>query len=121
MADMERNSCRTQIVAGNGDFNSPGLRDFNNSVKVSVCGLLYAVVAIMGPHSSGKSTLLNNLFFTNFREMDAFRGRSQTTKGIWIAKAVGIEPFTVVMDSKGTDGCERGEDGGFGQEKPAVR
>ncbi|CAA0823843.1 Protein ROOT HAIR DEFECTIVE 3 homolog 2 [Striga hermonthica] len=42
--------------------------------------------------------------------MDAFRGRSQTTKGIWIAKAVGIEPFTVVMDLEGTDGRERGED-----------
>ena len=35
--------------------------------------------------------------------------RSQTTKGIWIAKAVGIEPFTVVMDLEGTDGRERGE------------
>lgn len=35
--------------------------------------------------------------------------RSQTTKGIWIAKGVGIEPFTVVMDLEGTDGRERGE------------
>uniref|UniRef100_A0A0D3HND6 GB1/RHD3-type G domain-containing protein n=1 Tax=Oryza barthii TaxID=65489 RepID=A0A0D3HND6_9ORYZ len=42
--------------------------------------------------------------------MDALKGRSQTTKGIWIAKAVGIEPFTVVMDLEGTDGRERGED-----------
>nr|XP_033515215.1 protein ROOT HAIR DEFECTIVE 3-like isoform X2 [Nicotiana tomentosiformis] len=55
-----------------------------------------------------KSTLLNHLFYTNFREMDAFRGRSQTTKGIWIAKAVGIEPLTIVMDLEGTDGRERG-------------
>ncbi|GER36830.1 protein ROOT HAIR DEFECTIVE 3 homolog [Striga asiatica] len=110
MAEMERNSCPTQLVAGNGEFNSPGLRDFINSVKLSECGLSYAVVAIMGPQSSGKSTLLNHLFFTNFREMDAFMGRSQTTKGIWIAKAVGIEPFTVVMDLEGTDGRERGED-----------
>lgn len=35
--------------------------------------------------------------------------RNQTTKGIWIAKAVGIEPYTVVMDLEGTDGRERGE------------
>uniref|UniRef100_A0A5B7BVP3 Putative Root hair defective 3 GTP-binding protein (RHD3) isoform 2 n=1 Tax=Davidia involucrata TaxID=16924 RepID=A0A5B7BVP3_DAVIN len=42
--------------------------------------------------------------------MDAFRGRSQTTKGIWIAKGVGIEPCTIVMDLEGTDGRERGED-----------
>lgn len=35
--------------------------------------------------------------------------RSQTTKGIWIAKCVGIEPCTVAMDLEGTDGRERGE------------
>ncbi|XP_051128957.1 protein ROOT HAIR DEFECTIVE 3 homolog 2-like isoform X2 [Andrographis paniculata] len=64
----------------------------------------------MGPQSSGKSTLLNHLFYTNFREMDAYSGRNQTTKGVWIAKAVGIEPFTIVMDLEGTDGRERGED-----------
>ncbi|KAF0889341.1 hypothetical protein E2562_023644 [Oryza meyeriana var. granulata] len=77
---------------------------------VAGCGLSYAVVSIMGPQSSGKSTLLNQLFGTNFREMDAFRGRSQTTKGIWIARCVGVEPCTVVLDLEGTDGRERGED-----------
>lgn len=35
--------------------------------------------------------------------------RSQTTKGIWMAKCVGIDPFTLVMDLEGTDGRERGE------------
>jgi hypothetical protein len=35
--------------------------------------------------------------------------RNQTTKGMWVAKAVGMEPFTVVMDLEGTDGRERGE------------
>ncbi|KAG0500779.1 hypothetical protein HPP92_000851 [Vanilla planifolia] len=64
----------------------------------------------MGPQSSGKSTLVNKLFGTNFMEMDAFKGRSQTTKGIWIAKCLGIEPCTIVMDLEGTDGRERGED-----------
>ncbi|TKY48258.1 ROOT HAIR DEFECTIVE 3-like 1 [Spatholobus suberectus] len=85
--------------------------------KLSECGLSYAVVSIMGPQSSGKSTLLNSLFCTNFREMDAFKGRhdvlvfrSQTTKGIWMAKCIGIEPCTLVMDLEGTDGRERGED-----------
>jgi hypothetical protein len=38
-----------------------------------------------------------------------FDDRHQTTKGIWIAKAVGIEPFTVVLDLEGTDGRERGQ------------
>ncbi|XP_074288996.1 protein ROOT HAIR DEFECTIVE 3-like isoform X2 [Silene latifolia] len=42
--------------------------------------------------------------------MDAFKGRSQTTRGIWLARCVGIEPCTLVMDLEGTDGRERGED-----------
>jgi hypothetical protein len=39
----------------------------------------------------------------------AAAARYQTTKGIWVAKAAGIEPFTLVMDLEGTDGRERGE------------
>lgn len=35
--------------------------------------------------------------------------RSQTTKGIWLAKCAEIEPCTLVMDLEGTDGRERGE------------
>ncbi|KAM5587220.1 protein ROOT HAIR DEFECTIVE 3 [Rosa sericea] len=100
----------TQLIDGDGGFNAAGLDRFVKEAKVIDCGLSYAVVAIMGPQSSGKSTLMNHLFHTKFREMDAFRGRSQTTKGIWIAKCVGIEPCTIGMDLEGTDGRERGED-----------
>ncbi|KAL4308943.1 hypothetical protein GQ457_01G040940 [Hibiscus cannabinus] len=102
--------CSTQLIDGDGEFNVAGLDNFIRTTNFSNSGLSYAVVAIMGPQSSGKSTLLNHLFQTKFREMDAFRGRSQTTKGIWIANCVGIEPFTVAMDLEGTDGRERGED-----------
>ncbi|KAL8033898.1 hypothetical protein ABFX02_13G186200 [Erythranthe guttata] len=107
---MAGDSFPTQLIGGGGEFNAAGLRNFVDSIKFQACGLSYAIVAIMGPQSSGKSTLLNHLFCTNFREMDAFMGRNQTTKGIWIAKAVGIEPLTIVMDLEGTDGRERGED-----------
>lgn len=107
---MEKESCATQLIDANGKFNVEGVNNFVKSIKLGDCGLSYAVVAIMGPQSSGKSTLLNHLFQTNFKEMDAYRGRNQTTKGIWIAKAIGIEPCTVVMDLEGTDGRERGED-----------
>ncbi|XP_068634608.1 protein ROOT HAIR DEFECTIVE 3-like [Aristolochia californica] len=107
---MEEDGCATQLIDGDGVFNVSGLENFMKTVKLGECGLSYAVVAIMGPQSSGKSTLLNHLFHTNFREMDAFRGRSQTTKGIWISKCVGIEPCTIAMDLEGTDGRERGED-----------
>ncbi|KAL2899542.1 Protein ROOT HAIR DEFECTIVE 3 [Bienertia sinuspersici] len=102
--------CSTQLIDGDGTFIVSGLESFLKEVKLADCGLSYCVVSIMGPQSSGKSTLLNHLFRTNFREMDAFRGRSQTTKGIWLANCVGIEPCTLVMDLEGTDGRERGED-----------
>ncbi|CAL9084421.1 unnamed protein product [Musa textilis] len=122
---MGEGGCCVQLIDGDGVFNVAGIEHFMNSVKLAECGLSYAVVSIMGPQSSGKSTLLNHLFGTNFREMDAFRGRqnflssaldlsafikSQTTKGIWLAKCADVEPFTVVMDLEGTDGRERGED-----------
>ncbi|CAN1221468.1 Protein ROOT HAIR DEFECTIVE 3 homolog 2 [Linum grandiflorum] len=107
---MADDCCSTQLIDGDGTFNAEGLDRFVSTTKLSDCGLSYAVVAIMGPQSSGKSTLMNHLFHTNFREMDAFRGRGQTTKGIWMAKCVGIEPFTLGMDLEGTDGRERGED-----------
>lgn len=53
----------------------------------SLCGLTHArcslsaqIVAIMGPQSSGKSTLMNHLFNTRFFEMDALSRRGQTTQ-----------------------------------------
>ncbi|XP_057797183.1 protein ROOT HAIR DEFECTIVE 3 [Salvia miltiorrhiza] len=108
--DKRDHCCSTHLIEGDGTFNVTGVDNFVKEVKLAECGLSYAVVAIMGPQSSGKSTLLNHLFGTNFREMDALRGRSQTTKGIWMAHCVGIEPCTLVMDLEGSDGRERGED-----------
>lgn len=34
--------------------------------------------------------------------------RTQTTLGIWMAKCVGIKPFTIAVDLEGSDGRERG-------------
>lgn len=99
-----------QLIDGQGVFNESGLDSFVRTVKLAECGLSYAVVSIMGPQSSGKSTLLNHLFHTKFREMDALQGRSQTTQGVWLAKAVDIHPQTLILDLEGTDGRERGED-----------
>ncbi|KAK9055677.1 hypothetical protein SSX86_026762 [Deinandra increscens subsp. villosa] len=88
--------CSTHLIDGDGTLDAAGLEKFMKQVKLNECGLSYAIVSIMGPQSSGKSTLLNHL--------------SQTTKGIWMARCTGIEPCTVVMDLEGTDGRERGED-----------
>ncbi|PWA88653.1 protein ROOT HAIR DEFECTIVE 3 [Artemisia annua] len=106
-----KNKCySTQFIDGNGAFSADKLDNFIKEVELEECGSSYAVVAIMGPQSSGKSTLLNHLFLTDFREMNASYGRYQTTRGTWIAKCPGIEPPTIVLDLEGTDGSERGED-----------
>lgn len=45
----------------------------------------YKVFSILGSQSSGKSSLLNRLFKTNFEVLNARQRRSQTTKGIWVS------------------------------------
>lgn len=99
-----------QLIDEKGNFHEQDLVEFCKKVHLAECGLSYAVVAIMGPQSSGKSTLLNHLFHTRFAEMDAFKGRNQTTKGVWLQTGEGLDPCTLVMDLEGTDGRERGED-----------
>jgi hypothetical protein len=54
---MEEDCCATQLIYGDGEFNSSGLDRFVKEVKLAECGLSYAVVAIMGPQSSGKRKL----------------------------------------------------------------
>ncbi|KAI8544599.1 hypothetical protein RHMOL_Rhmol08G0309500 [Rhododendron molle] len=76
---MDKVCCSTHLIEGDGTFNVNGIESFMKEVKLAECGLSYAVVSIMGPQSSGKSTLLNHLFGTNFREMDAFKGRHDDT------------------------------------------
>ena len=50
-----------QVVDGDGDFNTSGVVGFVHETGVEASGVDYTVVAIMGPQSSGKSTLLNHL------------------------------------------------------------
>ncbi|TQD98651.1 hypothetical protein C1H46_015708 [Malus baccata] len=107
---MKEDACATQLICGNGEFNPAALDRFVKKVKFDKCGISYAVVAIMGPQGSGKSTLMNHLFDTGFQEMKIECGQSQTTKGIWIAKYVGIEPCTIALDLEGSDSTVRGED-----------
>jgi len=70
-------------------------------------GLAYQLVTIFGSQSTGKSTLLNGIFGTEFNTMDETITRQQTTQGIWIEKAK--KSNTLVIDVEGTDGRERGE------------
>jgi protein SEY1 len=101
---------------------SPNTTPVGPLSRVKKCGTKYHVVGVFGGQSSGKSTLLNNLFGTKFEVMQDNTGRHQTTKGAFLAKyqpqgepsstsASGSDLF--VIDFEGTDGMERGEDQSF--------
>lgn len=103
-------------------------KQFNNSVLEYITTTANAahdhrIISVFGSQSTGKSTLLNALFHTNFGVMDE-GNRQQTTKGIWLAHSPSVsnsvsDRLTVlqsnilVMDVEGTDGRERGEDQDF--------
>ncbi len=48
-----------QVVNGDGEFNEDGVQSFIRQHSISDAGVGYQVVAITGPQSSGKSTLMN--------------------------------------------------------------
>jgi GTPase Era involved in 16S rRNA processing len=78
-------------------------------------GLDYSVLAIFGPQSSGKSTLLNQLFSTEFPTLDSRGGRHQVTLGVYTSKAK--EDDILVFDMEGTDSKERGGQNNMGFER----
>ncbi|KAF7730665.1 Dynamin-like GTPase that mediates homotypic ER fusion [Apophysomyces ossiformis] len=100
---------RLQIVDEHQKFTEQ-LPKYMGHWGLADAGFKYNVVAVFGSQSTGKSTLLNQLFGTSFDVMNENQ-RSQTTKGIWISRARGMH--VLVMDVEGTDGRERGEDQDF--------
>ncbi|KAL3507432.1 hypothetical protein ACH5RR_032814 [Cinchona calisaya] len=97
------------LIDRNGNFNIKIEENLNLAAVVSPV----SVVSIIGGQSSGKSTLLNCMFGTKFPEMDAASGRFQATKGIWVEKISSQEGCTLVIDTEGSDGKERGGDEKF--------
>lgn len=60
-----RDHCRsTHLIEGDGTFNVTGVDNFVKEVKLAECGLSYAVVAIMGPQSSGMKFGLQKACFS---------------------------------------------------------
>lgn len=53
-----------QVIDGDGSFHEDELAAFIRSSGLASKGVDYQVVAIMGPQSSGKSTLMNNVVST---------------------------------------------------------
>ncbi len=94
-----------QIVSDKGTFRTE-IKEY--MLTNSDLGNDYIMLGIIGAQSSGKSTLLNHLFHTNFKVMDSHERRKQTTKGIWINASK--EHKLVVLDIEGADSRERWED-----------
>ncbi|RDW88185.1 putative protein sey1 [Coleophoma cylindrospora] len=110
-----------QVIDEDKEFN-PNLSTYLQVTKVAPAGFDYHLISVFGSQSTGKSTLLNHLFGTDFGVMSETE-RRQTTKGIWMSKnkkeaaeGSGAERMAnniLVMDVEGTDGRERGEDQDF--------
>lgn len=109
-----------QIIDENKRFNNDILEYINAATRGEGD---HRIIAVFGSQLTGKLTLLNNLFNTNFDVMDEVN-RQQTTKGIWLALSPGVSNLLprgskhahenlLVMDVEGTDGRERGENQDF--------
>ena len=101
---------RLQLIDEDQHFSGTLFHDHLSQWGMLEAGFGYDICAVLGSQSTGKSTLLNRLFGTNFDVMDD-RARQQTTKGIWLCR--GMDRNVLVMDVEGTDGRERGEDQDF--------
>lgn len=104
-----------QVIDENKQFSNE-LPGYFKDKGLSESGLNYHLVSVFGSQSTGKSTLLNALFNTEFGVMDE-KSRGQTTKGIWMGtasqKAGKTSSDVIILDVEGTDGRERGEDQDF--------
>ncbi|PFH56915.1 hypothetical protein XA68_15769 [Ophiocordyceps unilateralis] len=102
-----------QVVDEDKAFNS-NVSEYLRVCHVAEAGFNYHLISVFGSQSTGKSTLLNHLFGTDFSVMSETE-RRQTTKGIWMAKnkRPNMADNILVMDVEGTDGRERGEDQDF--------
>lgn len=107
-----------QVIDEEKEFNT-NLNGYLQLEHVAEAGFNYHLISVFGSQSTGKSTLLNHLFGTEFSVMSETQ-RQQTTKGIWMSKNKRIDSAgtkmadnILVMDVEGTDGRERGEDQDF--------
>ncbi|KAL8946405.1 MAG: hypothetical protein Q9222_007198 [Ikaeria aurantiellina] len=109
-----------QVINEDQEFNHV-LPNYLSFEKVGQAGFNYHLISVFGSQSTGKSTLLNHLFGTEFGVMSE-SDRKQTTKGIWMSRnkrahsdgvAKNMADNILVMDVEGTDGRERGEDQDF--------
>ena len=65
------------------------------------------MLSIFGPQSSGKSTLLNELFETNLETLSDTAVRQRTTSGIQMSHSICDGLNILSLDCEGTDSKER--------------
>ncbi|ANB11381.1 dynamin-like GTPase SEY1 [Sugiyamaella lignohabitans] len=90
-----------QVINERKEFNQK-LSDYLDVTNTLNSGLDYHIVSVFGSQSTGKSTLLNALFGTKFQVMNEAQ-RSQTTKGIWMGKAIMSGEAEAISDSDDYD------------------
>lgn len=102
------------LLTSHATTRSSELSSYLLATEVAEAGFNYHLISVFGSQSTGKSTLLNHLFGTDFNVMSETE-RRQTTKGIWMSKnmTASMTDNILVMDVEGTDGRERGEDQDF--------
>ncbi|KAF2854972.1 GTP-binding protein-like protein Sey1, partial [Plenodomus tracheiphilus IPT5] len=116
-ADNEAYGHGIQVIDEDKVFNQ-NISKYLGIEKIIPAGFNYHIISVFGSQSTGKSTLLNYLFGTQFGVMSE-QERRQTTKGIWMSKnkreegGAAMAENILVMDVEGTDGRERGEDQDF--------
>jgi len=92
-----------QLIDGDGILHQERLSDLLDSSDER---LVAPIVSIIGPQSSGKSTLLNALFSTSFTTLEPWAPPQRTTRGVWVA----LSPSSaLVLDVQGSDSIEGGE------------
>jgi len=97
-----------QVVAGDGSFNSQGVDQFVKDTGVESSGVAYTVVAIMGPQSSGKSTLLNHLVRREGRRRAAGGVHQQQAAGTPLQRAVVAVAAAWDRQQQGRQACQQG-------------
>eukprot|EP01130_Rhizamoeba_saxonica_P011959 TRINITY_DN4997_c0_g1_i1.p1 TRINITY_DN4997_c0_g1~~TRINITY_DN4997_c0_g1_i1.p1 ORF type:complete len:764 (-),score=183.00 TRINITY_DN4997_c0_g1_i1:33-2324(-) len=107
-----------QIIDAEGVFNEE-IKQKMIDWDVYNAGFKYFLVAILGAQSSGKSTLLNHLFGTDFIVMNQ-HVRTRTTEGIWAGKVGNNNHNLLIFDVEGTDSRERKDENGLFERKSSL-
>lgn len=99
-------SAFVEVVDPTGEIASPDHPWFDSASQSDQA----TIVAVLGPQASGKSTLANALFATEFPVASQAAVGSATTRGILAARPPD-RTDVVVFDVEGADARERGRDG----------